>query len=69
MARKFGFLSVGGNIKWVREKILSGNEAEQLRSSTEATSAQAAEANALALDIGGLYTFPDRNGEDVNRKM
>ena len=30
MARKFGFLSVGGNIKWVREKILSGNEAEQL---------------------------------------
>jgi len=64
MARKFGSLSVGGNIKWVREKILSGNEAEQLRSSTEATSAQAAEANALALDIGGLYTFPGSNGED-----
>ena len=63
MARQFGSLSVGANLKWVREKILNGSEADQLEGTLGGGNIRSIEANSPALDIGGLYTFQNQAGE------
>ena len=63
MARQFGNLSVGTNLKWVREKILNGSEAEQLEETLGGGDIRPVDASTPALDICGLYTFQNQSGE------